>query len=46
LVEKETWKVLESWKNAVSGAAWEVMVRRVSLSLVRSRARTWEVREI
>jgi hypothetical protein len=46
LVEKETWKVLESWKNAVSGVAWEFMVRRMSLSLVRSRARTWEVREI
>lgn len=44
LVEGETEKRLEGWKVALSGVAWEMMVRRMSLSLLRSRARTWEVR--
>jgi hypothetical protein len=44
LVEGETEKRLEAWKVALSGVAWGLMVRRMSLSLLRSRARTWEVR--
>lgn len=44
LVEKGTAKRLEEWKEAVSGIAWEGMLRRMSMSLLRSRARSWEVR--
>jgi hypothetical protein len=43
LVEKETANVLDGWRLVVSGVAWEWMVRRISIGLVRSRARTWEV---
>jgi hypothetical protein len=34
LVEKKTAKVLDRWRQVVSGVAWEWMVRRISIGLV------------
>jgi hypothetical protein len=42
LVEKETGKRMAEWQAKVSEVAWEWMLRRMSLGLVRARARTWE----
>jgi hypothetical protein len=41
-VEKETGKRMAEWQAKVSEVAWEWMLRRMSLGLVRARARTWE----
>lgn len=42
LIETETVKRMEEWKKAVSSGTWEYMMRRMSLGLVRARAKTWE----
>jgi hypothetical protein len=42
LVETETMRRLEEWKKVVSGNAWEYMIRRMSVGLVRAMAKTWE----
>lgn len=45
LIETETAKRLEEWRRVVSAVVWEWMLRRMSLGLVRARARTWEASE-
>ena len=43
LVEKGTMGRMMEWKEAVSDGAWEYMLRRMALGLLRSRAKMWEV---
>jgi hypothetical protein len=43
LVEKGTIGRMMEWKEAVSDGAWEYMLRRMALGLLRSRAKMWEV---
>lgn len=41
LVEIDTQKQLASWKEAVGDSAWNWALRRISMTLVRARARTF-----
>ena len=42
-VEKETQRCLDGWKKELPEGAWDRMVKRISLGLVRVRGRTFEV---
>ena len=46
LVEAGTQRQLDSWKLAVGTPMWGWTMRRISLGLIRARARTWTVRRV
>lgn len=41
LIKADTQKQLASWKEAIGDSTWSWTLRRISLSLVRARARTF-----
>jgi hypothetical protein len=43
LIEADTQKQLASWKEAIGDSTWNWTLRRISLSLVRARARTFSM---
>ena len=45
-VEAGTQRQFDSWKVAVEAPTWAWTMRRISLGLVRARARTWTLRRV
>ena len=41
IVEVETGRQLQAWKEVVGEAVWSWTMRRVAVGLVKARARTW-----
>ena len=46
LVDEATQRQLDSWKGAVGTSTWGWTIRRISMGLIRARARTWTVRRV
>jgi hypothetical protein len=46
LVEKNTWALMEKWKQTVDPHSWGFMLRRISMGLVRTRADSWARRVV
>ena len=46
LVEENTQRQLDSWKGAVGTSTWGWTIRRISMGLIRARARTWTARRV
>jgi hypothetical protein len=43
MLEDKAVKELEKWREAIGGASYGFMMRRISVTLLRARARVWQL---